>query len=82
MELTQEQRAQIDEIIKGLSCSKDFRCCKSEFDDLCKAVDIGFESILECSEDNIRACRFLVFIGNLRFCTSPLRNYIAKNLER
>ncbi len=82
MELAQEQRAEIGKIAAGLRCSKDFKCCESGFDRLCKAVDIGFESLLECSEDNHEWCRFLVLLSNIRFCTCPLRVYIVKNLRK
>ena len=82
MELTQEQRAKIEDIINGLRCSKDFKCTKSGFDTLCKAVDIGFESILECLDDSKEPCKFKVFKGGLKFCTCPLRCYIAKNLKK
>jgi len=82
MELTPQQRAEIEEITQGLTCSKDFKCCKSGFDVVCKAVDIGFESLLECSQDNKEWCRFQVHISNLRFCTCPLRVYIVKNLRK
>jgi len=51
MELTEEQKARIEEIASGLKCSKDFKCCKSGFEDLCRAYDIGFDSLLECLED-------------------------------
>jgi hypothetical protein len=81
MELTKEQRARIEEIAGGLKCSKDFKCCKAGFEDLCKAYDIGFESLLECLEGKDAACRFSVFIADIRFCTCPLRDYIAKNIE-
>ena len=82
MELTPHQRAEIKEITQGLTCSKDFECRKSEFDVVSKAVDIGFESLLECSQDNKEWCKFLVLIVNLRFCTCPLRIYIVKNLRK
>ncbi len=82
MELTQQQREKIEEIANGLRCPKDFKCSKSGFDTLCKAVDIGFDSILECSDDNKEPCRFRALAGNLMLCTCPLRTYIAKNLRK
>ena len=82
MELTKEQKARIEEIASGLKCSKDFKCCKSGFEDLCRAYDIGFDSLLECLEDKGSWCRFSEVIGNFRFCTCPLRIYIVKNLRK
>ncbi|MDT8303985.1 MAG: hypothetical protein RQ760_21060 [Sedimentisphaerales bacterium] len=37
MEISQEQRIQIEEIISGMECPKDFQCCKSGFENLCRA---------------------------------------------
>ena len=82
MELSDEQRGRIEEIAEGLKCSKSFRCAELGFDALCEAVDIGFESLLVCSDDNKGPCGFKVYIGDFSFCTCPLRSYIAKNLNK
>ena len=81
MELSKEYRSRIEEIVKGFRCPKDFRCTKSGVDAICEAEDIGFESILLCSDDNKEPCKFKVYTGDFRFCTCPMRNYIAKNIH-
>jgi hypothetical protein len=82
MELTQEQRAKIEEIASGLKCSKDFKCFKSDFERMCKGVDMGFESLLECVEDDGALCRFSHLANNIRLCTCQLRIYIANYLNK
>jgi hypothetical protein len=82
MRLTREQKKQIEQIVGGLKCSKNFKCCASGFENVCRATDIGFESLLECLEDGSHACRFATRVGDLRICVCPLRVYIARSLRR
>ena len=42
---------ELEGIIDGVKCPKDFKCCRSGFKDLCKAQDVGIESFLECLEE-------------------------------
>jgi len=46
MELTEEQRKDIEEIASGLNCSKDFECYKSG--SVCKTRDFGLDRYLDC----------------------------------
>ncbi len=82
MELTRKQRAKIEEIASGLKCSKDFKCCESGFEELCRAADSGAESHLMCLEDSEDFCRFRVVVGSFNLCMCPLRGYIARNIEK
>jgi len=82
LELTGKQRAKIEEIASGLKCSKDFRCCESGFEELCRAVDSGAESHLICLEDSENFCKFRVVVGSFKLCMCPLRGYIARNIEK
>jgi hypothetical protein len=77
-----EQDEKLEEMIDGLKCQKDFYCYKSKFDDLCKAIDIGLESLLICLEENSQKCKFSVYFGAVRFCQCPLRTYIAKKHKK
>jgi hypothetical protein len=43
----------VKEIAGGLHCPKDFKCTSFEFENLCKAVDIGKENCLECLEKKL-----------------------------
>jgi hypothetical protein len=73
---------EIEKIIDNLQCPKNFKCARVGLERLCKAKDVGFDSHLECLEENPRVCTFSVAFGGLYYCHCPLRIYIAKNLEK
>ena len=78
----EKHKKEIEKIIGGMKCPRDFKCYKSGFKDLSKARDIGVEGYVECLEDNQAACIFSVPFGHTFLCKCPLRIYIAKELER
>lgn len=82
MKLKKEQKKQIEEIIKGIECPKDFSCYKSRFENLCNAIDIGLESFLLCLEGKPWKCKFSLSRGHQYFCTCPLNIYIIKELKK
>jgi hypothetical protein len=75
-------RDKVEELIGGLSCPKNFRCCESESQQLCKAKDIGMESFLECLEKNPLSCSFSLSYADSYYCRCPLRVYLAKELDK
>lgn len=80
--LGQDQKKQLEEIIGQMECTKDFRCYKSGYENLCKAKDIGIESLLECLEEDPEECEFsFAFFGYSYFCQCPLRVYISRKLK-
>jgi|GEM_PF-641935 len=74
-------REEIEKIIDGLKCPKDFVCYKSGFRKLCKIEDIGLESFLICLNGLAGECKFSVCFSNLYFCQCPLRIYICRKLK-
>jgi hypothetical protein len=56
--VNQEYDKEIEKIIGGMLCPKDFKCCKPGDDVLCKARDIGLESYLVCLEEDATDCKF------------------------
>jgi hypothetical protein len=78
MELRQEQKRHIEEIIRDMECPKDFECYKSGFANVCKAKNGAIESLLECSEKHPEMCQFSLPYGDGYFCECPFRHYIAK----
>jgi hypothetical protein len=80
MEKTAE--IQIEEMIGGCTCPKDFKCYKSNFENLCKARDIGLESFVACLVRDPMECKFSLLFGGVFFCSCPVRIYIAKNLKK
>ncbi len=80
--MEEDHKKQIEEIIGGMKCPRDFECYKSGFEDLCKAKDIGIESFLECLEKNPQECKFSVDYGYGYLCRCPLRYYICDKLKK
>lgn len=78
----EKHKKEIEKIIDGITCPKDFICYKSEFKNLGKARDIGIKSYVECLEKNPEDCVFSLSFGHSYLCKCPLRVYIAKNLEK
>jgi len=78
----QDHKKQIEEIIGGMKCPRDFKCYKSGFENLCKAKDVGVKSYLKCLEENPINCQFSLFSGHSYFCRCPLRIYIVKKLKK
>ena len=82
MELTQDNTRQIEEIISSMVCSKDFKCYKSGFDDICKATYRGLDEYADCRDPGKTICEFRVPFGRGVFCRCPLRVYVAKYLKK
>jgi hypothetical protein len=82
MTFDEELEKGIAEIIGDLKCSKDFKCYRSGFENLCKAKDFGAELFLECLEENPEECKFSSHWKTFWLCDCPLRVYIAKKLKK
>ena len=81
MEIVQENKTQIEEIISGMECPKDFVCYESGFEDLCKTQIFRDGELIECLEESSQSCKFSFNFGLGYFCRCPLRRYIAKNFH-
>jgi hypothetical protein len=75
-------KSEIDKLIAGLHCEKNFVCYTSGMRKLCKARDIGVESFLECLEKKPKSCKFSVSFGLMHLCQCPLRIYLHKKLKK
>jgi len=82
MKFKTENQKKIEEIMSQFKCSKDYKCYKLGLKKLCKAKDIGVDSLLECLEKNPLKCQFATSYGYSYLCQCPLRVYIAKNLRK
>jgi hypothetical protein len=80
--IQQNIQEDVEEIIDGLKCPKDFSCYTSNFKSLCRAKDVGLESFIVCMASDSAECKFSIQFGGLIFCQCPLRVYIAKNLHK
>ena len=82
MQLTQEQKGQIEDIMKGVECSKTFECYKSGLTHLGKVHGIGANGFLECLEQDSQDCQFSLPFGNLCSCLCPVRIYVATEFKK
>jgi len=82
MEITQEHRTKIEEIITGMECPKDFDCYKSGLKNLCRAKVFREANLVECFDECSQLCTFGFHFGLGYFCKCPLRRYIAQNFNR
>jgi len=82
MVVTQENKQQIEEIIRTMHCPRDFKCYKSDFQNIGEVGIVGDAVMLECIEPRGRTCEFGSSEGCGIICTCPLRNYIATNFRR
>ncbi len=80
--MDESARRKIAEIMGQMDCPKAFKCAKTGFEALCKAEDIGLDSMLKCLETYPMACKFAVPFGHGHFCQCPLRVFVAKSLGR
>lgn len=80
-EIGENVRSQVEEIIIGVKCLKDFVCYYSGFNILCNAKDIGMESFVECLEKK-KECKFSFRFALSYLCRCPVRVYIAKKLKK
>lgn len=82
MEITQEHRSQLEEIISGLDCPKAFACYKSGFTRLGKVGGIEKNGFLECLEEDGQDCQFSLPFTKPASCLCPVRIYIATEFAR
>ena len=74
--------SEIEKIISTIECKKDIKCYESNFENICKAKDIGLKLFLVCLEENPQTCHFSLSFGKEYYCKCPLRIYIAKELKK
>ena len=82
MEIAQEDRQQIEDIIKGMDCPRAFECYRSDFENLGEVGIVGDFKMIACIEERGHTCEFGFSFGLGVNCQCPLRNYIAKNYHR
>jgi len=82
MIIAQEDRQQIEDIIKGMDCPRAFECYRSDFENLGEVGIVGDFKMIECIEERGHTCEFGFSFGLGVICRCPLRNYIANNYHR
>lgn len=87
MEITKQQRHQIEQIADSIQCPYDLECYKSQFEQLSE-VEVwgGSEYILWCKDcmekENRKSCKFRLPYADGHLCRCPLRCYVAKNFHK
>ncbi|MBN1360532.1 MAG: hypothetical protein JW993_08070 [Sedimentisphaerales bacterium] len=82
MEITQEHRSRIEEIMSGIECPKAFACYTSGFSDVGQVRGIGKTGFLECLESDCVDCQFSLSFAVPAACLCPVRIYIATEFWR
>lgn len=82
MEVRTQDKKQIEEIISGMKCQKDFECYKSGFKNLIKVKIFEEENLIECLGKFPEQCDFSFPFADGYFCKCLLRAYIAKHLKK
>jgi hypothetical protein len=82
--MEQVDAGQIEQIMAGMKCAKDFECYKSGFEKLGRVKDGGLDNYVWCLEEKGKArdCGFSLSFGDAVLCRCPLRVYVAKNLGK
>ena len=82
MEITQEHQTEIEKIINGMECPKNFECNNSGFENLCKSQIFRDGELVECLDESSQSCKFSFHFGLGYICKCPLRIHIAKKLKK
>ena len=80
--MEQDYKDEIEKIMLGMTCEKDFECYKSGFRYLCKTQTAGIDDSLICLEDQSDKCSFSSIVGKETHCSCPLLYHISKRLGK
>ena len=75
-----ESLSELEKIMDGLKCPRDFQCYKSAYNSLDKQTAGDMKSFLFCFKEKLRGCAFSVPSESKSSCKCPLRDYISKEL--
>jgi hypothetical protein len=73
--------SELERIIDGLKCPRDFHCYKSVHNSLDKKTAGDMKSFLFCFKEKLRGCAFSVPSESKSSCKCPLRDYIVRELD-
>ncbi|MBW2174001.1 MAG: hypothetical protein JRF64_05040 [Deltaproteobacteria bacterium] len=74
--MEQAYMERIGELVKD--CPGSCKCHTQGVENLCKASDVGLETLVECKEDNPSECNHSVYYGQTWYCSCHPRVFIAK----
>ena len=73
--------SELERIMDGLKCPRDFQCYKSVYNSLDKKTVSDIKSFMFCFKEKLRGCAFSVPSESQSSCKCPLRDYISKELD-
>ena len=76
----QELKKEIQEIMDGMHCSRNFACCSSNLKPRCEVKDAGLDSYVEITGNHHGECDHLEFREGKYFCKCPLCVYITRKM--
>jgi hypothetical protein len=82
MELSEEQKGQIEKTMMEVECSKAFECYKSGLAHLGNIQGIGSSGFLECLVEDSQNCQFSLPFENPSACLCPVRIYIVREFTQ
>ena len=74
--LEQLSKEEISEIMNGMECPFNFRCCKKDFRDIKFNKPFEGWDIFKCMRKNPKECLFSYPYGYCHICKCPLLNHI------
>jgi len=83
MEIAHVHKEEIEQIVAAVDCPKNLECYRSAFERLSKVEIMADGKVIQCLEENSRACQLGFLYGaKTVFCLCPLRSYIARNFHK
>lgn len=64
------------------NCEKNFTCLKEVYIEPCFAKYHAVADMLECTDPQMKSCKFSAPFARAYACTCPLRKFLALNLEK
>lgn len=77
--MIQEVKPEIGQIVAGVHCPNDLGRRHLGFDLLCKARDVGKQSLVECLEKYSDNCPFSLSLTGLHYCKCPVCSFMVKH---
>ncbi len=76
----------VEQILGDKTCESGLICIESDFDELCKVMDIGMKSYMVCLEEDTN-CSFAITPfrhdnDDNWWCTCPVRMHISKEYNK
>ncbi|MHC4116616.1 MAG: hypothetical protein ACYSWO_03820 [Planctomycetota bacterium] len=83
MQLTNDQKAEIEKIMAEMDCPKGFTCYASKFEKLAPVRVFRGADVIQCQHPEMADCKYARLFGSgMVLCECPLRQYAALELGK